>query len=142
MVFVVEGAVEEGRKEGRSSERSRSTSLFYGFVLRVLFDDFLLRCSTPKLTVDSGTDFRQRFPLHRHTARQHGLTHADVAIGRVRGLVAGEQRAVAGVLRAIAMAVDPIERGSDGARGRVRLERTGVAGGCGIGEGLRGRGER
>src|SRR6266571_41155 len=80
-----------------------------------------------ELAVNSRADIHQRLTARRHPAREHRFAHADVAVGAVIGLEAGEQRAVPRVLRAVAVAIHTIEGRGGAARRRVRLQRAGVS---------------
>src|SRR5688572_11046675 len=76
-----------------------------------------------ELTVDSRPNFFQRPALLRHPLRHNRFTHADIAVGTVVALEAGEQRPVARMLGAIAVTVQAVQRPGRAACRRVRLRR-------------------
>src|SRR5881397_4058785 len=87
-----------------------------------------------ELAVNSRADIHQRLTARRHPARKHRFAHADVAVGPVIGLEAGEQRAVPRMLRAVAVAIHAVQRGGGAPRRRVRLQRAGVFRNRNVGE--------
>src|SRR2546426_11669305 len=80
-----------------------------------------------ELAVNSRADIHQRLTARCHPAREHRFAHADVAVGAVIGLEAGEQRAMPRMLGAVAVAIHAVERRSGAPRRRVRLQRAGIS---------------
>src|SRR2546422_7156788 len=93
-----------------------------------------------ELAINSRAYVHQRLTARRHPAREHGLTHADVAERAVIGLETGEQRAVPRVLRAVAVAIHTIQRRSRAPCRRVRVHRAGILRNRKVGEDLLGGG--